>query len=724
MIQNAVACLEGPCIMEPNDEAFRTVHFSHKVAVKHKVETDPVIVDLHEHHNTLIRSLYGRVIASHQPDASHPFLNDKQNYPNKVTASIGLIGLNDRGLLQTIHVPVGRYGKGVEDSSLSTSNPYLFTSSRPSQDEIEDIEAKFGCSVSNEDVEEPIYTRAAENFTQLTQESDVEFQKHMHANVKVSAEAYEKFEDVAKEMTVVLDGFIDVLEEKVPGFMKLYAVKRALESDYQAALNDSELKRFEKEIKAVQKEHGALPSLRKIALKALQDVSEKPDDPKTFSYNDLDEDQQKQFEAYERARQELEAIDQRKKVLEETLESLRASEEAKRLDLKIAELESQKKEKDREWLELKQKESDHSDIYCHLIEKLVPFAGTQLEVDERFEKTLTSLLSAVKDISSKLTIRGYEIEVDKTLINLSKTQKRLEVEIAALEDDSKTAPGALEGGASKSKKKKKVVGKKTHEELVQELEESLKETLRYKDIKRAINDAKQKNSEEADKDFFKGFDDEIEQLYLMRQQLIKALKTSDVEEKLILTEDEKLLGKNDYAPSNYLMHNIIFMGHSEQALLDHLLHHMGDERFGYAVQFQQLLAQESIQKVTGVMLNFHTQRNMCKCCAASMARFLDPHLADPEKSPQTAHMAFANLMKTHVLSHVSTEGFSFSESLKTVGIVSFTDDYDPRQTKATSIRNLMTFKDIHEIDYDHDALEEMESGQIIQVKFKRPKSIS
>lgn len=167
-----------------------------------------------------------------------------------------------------------------------------------------------------------------------------------------------------------------------------------------------------------------------------------------------------------------------------------------------------------------------------------------------------------------------------------------------------------------------------------------------------------------------------------------------------------------HAPENYLLHNIIFYAHSEQALLNHLLNNLNDNAFKYKDRFQEGFLSTQMTSIQGIALNVHTQRNMCKCCATSLARFVSPEMQD---SPH----GLLTLLTTHIFNELKEVSVEISPAIKSVVVSSYTDPYDPsvirKKESKNTIRNLMTQ---HRPDAVTDGCSH-ESGKLIQYKMEK-----
>lgn len=660
--QNVLACYEGPCKLESEPEAHQKIMFGQHLDVYYEQE----VLALKEHHEALRDTLYARINALNIPDKGHAVLNKGEIYPNKIVASIRVIGRDTQGALRTIDLPIGRY-----DAEEKSVHPLLFTSHYTSQKEQRDALESHGLVVGNDDVRAPDYVQAARNFCVLMEGDVVPFQKHMKDNVGSSLEAYEHYEAMCQHFNKTNQVIRSIFESEVPNLMALYKKKVEAERDYLSVKENKELQGLQAKLEKVKR------SLEKENKKNTDNVDKKAD-----VLVDVGE-------------------------VEEQIKSIKADIQKLGEALKTEEKKRHKKAIKAAWSEKKGDDHSRNGLYCYLIEKVAPLLDIEMVVDQRFQKNMEDWSRVLWDISRRFTVERHQQWLEEVIQNATKMIDLLKLKQEAFK-------GALEEASTPPKVKPKRFNKEKLETSIKKYTK-IKENLEHKleNLMKAQGAAKERLGDKTMDDvLFADVEGVLMQLNRIHNHVSGILPGKLSPKTMKQESNEVELRSFSHSPSTYLKHNIIFMGHSEQALMHHLLYDMEDETFGYTTRLQALLEKEDIKHISGLILNVHTQRNLCKCCATTFGRFLgaSTHSLD-------------QVMRRAVFSKLKLPEIEIAKSLFIKGHVSFTDHYDPRDPTSKDIRNLMTMHTFEDEPLDRDAKEGVEPREdvlLVQVKLDRP----
>ncbi|MGN6670137.1 MAG: hypothetical protein ACTHJ4_01180 [Candidatus Nucleicultricaceae bacterium] len=661
--QNALACHEGPCQLENDRDAYQKVLFARHLNLSHDRET----LHLKEHHEALKDALYHRVRTSNIPDKSHAVLNQGESYPNKVTASIGVIGRDAEGVLKVIYLPVGRY-----DVEQERVHPFLFTSHYVSHREQRTILSTHGLVVGNDDVSAPDYMQVSKNFCTLMEGASVPFQKHMKENIELSLQAQARYEKVCRHMNQTGREMLLILEEKASDLMRLYKMKIEAEKEY-----------------LLVKENKDLIKLQKTLIEALKTCEEEK--RKTTDQNPI-------------------------LALEEQIGTLQASIHTLKVVLKLDEKEGSKKKAQALWAQKKADDNAKEGLYCYLIEKLMPLLDLELGVDHQFQKAMEDWAKALRDVSKRFTVAHYQKSLSGALSSTAKSIEKLNAQLEA----SKTPQENSATSSATQSKKINVQDITASLQKYTNVKKNLEERLT--NLEQAVRAAEGRRGDQTiEAILFEDVKALLFQLNRVSLQVADALPEKSRPKGFKVLGDETRVPPLPHSPSTYLKHNVIFMGHGEQALVHHLMHEMDEKKFGYKERLQALLEQEGIKIISGLMLNVHTQRNLCKCCAATIGRFLEIST----DANVTSHPTYTleHVMRRFILSKLDVNGLQIEDTLSVMGSISFTDSYDPRDPISKDIRNLMTLHTFGDEPLE-DGVRAEDAGSkdpfMIQVKLERP----
>jgi hypothetical protein len=184
-----------------------------------------------------------------------------------------------------------------------------------------------------------------------------------------------------------------------------------------------------------------------------------------------------------------------------------------------------------------------------------------------------------------------------------------------------------------------------------------------------------------------------------------------------LSKDTKTMKGRSF--EKYRAHNLMFYAHSEQGVINQLL---DLTYFGYGPRFAEALTKSDMVEVSGIVLNIHTQRNMCKACSATVCRLVDPLFLD-ETGTRYHSMSLTRQLFNLFYGPALYGKVKLNPHFLLMAMGSYTKEWDPRPENSvgdTKLRNLMTSESFTSDPLDLEGA--YESGDVVQTKIAVPLS--